>query len=222
MGNGDGGNRKVIKTCGRNKKFIYMFLLETRCKKITEETERDWCQNNIKMYVRDRTSSLMSLHIPNHSWIFSARGRCCKMQCLMNMTLHDSLTDDGGLGICWSCGWWCVQVQSVACHTSHCSSHAAACTSCITQNTIESGGMIRGFVMFQCFGRNGGSDLSGLRCSSLPLSRMCLWNDAESATCIEGAAWIIVLVPGPQLHTDNTQQLGSVKSIKIWILVANM
>jgi len=30
------------------------------------------------------------------------------MQRLMNMTPNDSLTDDGSLGICWSCGWWCV------------------------------------------------------------------------------------------------------------------
>lgn len=27
MGNGEGGNRKVIKTCGRNKKLIYMFFI---------------------------------------------------------------------------------------------------------------------------------------------------------------------------------------------------
>jgi len=39
--------------------------------------------------------------------------------------------------------------------------------------------------------------------------------DAESATSTEGAARIIVLVPGPQLHTDITQQFGSVKSVKV-------
>ena len=57
---------------------------------------------------------------------------------------------------------------------TYCPSHAGMCTSCITQNTIESGGMIRGFVMFQCFGLKGGSDPSGLRRSSLPLRRMRL------------------------------------------------
>jgi hypothetical protein len=40
MGNGEGGNRKVITTCGRNKKLIYTYFIGNSMQKITEETER--------------------------------------------------------------------------------------------------------------------------------------------------------------------------------------